>query len=140
MTAVISHAGQVPNIFANIQLEGLQVLDKTGQDSFWYQIKKLEHPSLKLVKQIEDESATKVVSPIFQLNEKSHFKNIYVFIGQRDDGSFDLVEDLINSNGNAFPIHMHIVKIEKNKMDLIQGPQDDRSSYTAVLKNGNMFP
>jgi hypothetical protein len=118
----------------------LQVLDVDQVDTFDYKLKLLSNPTVQLVTKLEGESNSKMISPLFELNQKSSFKNIYVYIGRTDEGTIEYVEALVNSDTNTFIIDMDVVNVEKDRLDLVHGPSDDRVNYTAVSTRGNLFP
>lgn len=131
---------QVSNPFTNIQLVGLQILNSDGQDSFMRKIKKMNSVPKQLVSILQQEANTKIVSPIFELNEKSSFANIYVFVGQKtDDKKLELVQVLVNRSGSMFVIDMDIVKVEKKKLTMVHGTPDEQETYTAISTLGDLF-
>jgi hypothetical protein len=126
--------------FSKINFEGVRVLDKDGQDNFMYAMKLVPNPSPELIGTLENEAVNKAVSPIFELNEKSSFKNIYVYVGKTDEGKFEFVEALVNKSGSIFIVDMDITNVEKSEMTAVHGPSDDLQTLTIKLKTGNLFP
>ncbi len=142
LVSVTSQAAskQVSNPFANIQLVGLQILNNDGQDSFMRKIKKMNTIPKQLISTLQQEANTTIVSPVFELDEKSSFANIYVFVGQKtDDKQLELVQVLVNRSGSMFVIDMDIVKVEKRKLTMVHGPSDQPETYTAVSTLGDLF-
>jgi hypothetical protein len=126
--------------FSQLNLEGVQVLDKDGQDNFMYRLKLLPKPSKALIATLESESNSKIVSPVFELDEASSFKNIYAYVAMTDEGKFEFVEALVNKSGSIFIIDMDIVDVEKSAMTCVHGPSDDLQTLTVRLKVGNLLP
>ena len=138
----VSSFAVAPNTvdFSNINLDGLQILDKDQQDTFQYMIKKVAKPSKKLIRDLQNESNSIVVSPIYQLNQVSSFKNVYVYVGRTEDGVYELVRALVNRSGSVFVIGQDITNVEKATMDLTHGIGTDQEKYTVKLVSGTLFP
>lgn len=126
--------------FAKINLEGLQVLGTDGLDTFGYLIKPLAKPSRALTATLESESYSQIVSPIFELNQVSSSKNIYVYIGKKSDGVFELVIARQNSSGSFFIIDMDIQDTTKTHLTMQHGPSDSVEILKASRLKGDLFP
>lgn len=131
-----------PNMinFANINLEGLQIIDKDQQDTFQYMIKKVAKPTKKLIRDLQAESNSLVVSPIYELNQVSAFKNVYVYIGKTEEGTYELVRALVNRSGTVYVIDQDITNVEKDSMEVIHGVKPDQETFTVKSLNGTLFP
>ncbi len=125
--------------FSQINLEGLQIIDKDQQDTFMYMIKKVAKPSKKLIRDLQSESNSVVVSPVYELNQVSSFKNVYVYVGKTEEGTFELVRALVNRNGSVFVIDQDITNVEKDSMELIHGVAPDQEKYIVKSLNGPLF-
>lgn len=126
--------------FSRINLNSMRLLDDSNQDSFGYKIKLLTNPSAEIVQTLQNEAGVKIISPIYQLNERSAFKNIYVFIGINPDGEYQFDYVLHNSKGGMFTVGMTILNVEKNRIDIVHGPSDQLSKYTLISTSGDLFP
>lgn len=126
--------------FQTIHLEGLQILDSSQTDVFGYEIKILPNPTADLIKNLEEESYSKVVSPIYELDQTSSFKNIYVYVGRTEEGTYELVEALYNSKGGVSVIDMKITDVTKSHLQLVHGPSDEQETYSAQSRRGPLFP
>ncbi len=126
--------------FSKINLEGLQVLDKDGMDTFGYLIKPLAKPSRALTATLESESYSQIVSPVYELNQVSSSKNIYVYIGKKSDGVFELVMARQNSSGSFFIIDMDIEDATKNELTMKHGPSDSVETLKAKRVKGDLLP
>lgn len=126
--------------FQTIQLEGLQILDSSQTDVFGYKIKLLPCPTAELKKKLQEESYSKVVSPIYELNQASTFKNVYVYVGLTEEGTYELVVALFNSRGGVSVIDMKITDVTKSHLQLVHGPPDEQVTYLAQSSRGPLFP
>lgn len=120
-----------------INLVGMQIfefVDSSGLDSFGYQLKlkeDIEDVSELLAEEIGDEQ--KIISRIFELNEDSSFKNIFVFItvGTAKEHNSKYVLNIIyqNKSGSLFNIDYDIVNIANNHLEIENGPSDEKTKY-----------
>ena len=131
-----------PNMinFGSINLEGLQIIDKDQQDTFQYMIKKVAKPTKKLIRNLQAESNSLVVSPIFELNQVSSFKNVYVYVGKTEEGTYELVRALVNRSGSVFIIDQDITSVEKDSMEVVHGVAPEQEKFTVKSLNGTLFP
>ncbi len=126
--------------FSKINLEGLQVLNTDGMDTFGYLIKPLAKPSRALTATLESESNSQIVSPVFELSQVSSSKNIYVYIGKKSDGVFELVIARQNSSGSFFIIDMDIHDATKSQLTMQHGPSDSIEIFKATRLKGDLLP
>lgn len=126
--------------FSQIRMEGLQVLNSDGFDSLGYKLRRLNNPSVTLMQELESQSNSTIVSPIYDLDEASALKNLYVYIGKTPEGTFEFVEVFHNSRGGMFVVDMNIVNVEKDHMDLTHGPSDEIETYKVISTLGDLFP
>lgn len=118
--------------FSTINLEGLRIIDKEDMDSFMYLIKPVAQPNAALVQKLEEESMSKMVSPLFELNQVSSFKNVYVYVGRTEEGTYELVQALQNRSGSFFIVDQDIVNVENDRMDLTHGIPPEKYTVRRV--------
>ena len=126
--------------FSTASFDGLRVLDKDGQDSFAYMIKQATSVNGVLIKRLQSASASEIVSPLYELNQVSASKNIYVYVGKTAEGTFELVIARELKDGSFFVVDMDIVNVEKRMFTLQHGPSDQVETYIASRLHGNLLP
>jgi len=141
LVSALSHAVSPEKVdFSKIRFDGVQVLDSENQNGFGYEVKLLAKPSAALVKTLQEETNAEIVSPIYELNQQSAFKNIYVFVTKNQDGEYRFTYVMHNSRGSMFTVDMTITNVEKDHLDVVHGASDSRSQLKVVSRNGNLFP
>lgn len=121
--------------FTSINLEGLRILDKEDMDTFMYMIKPITKLDAALVQTLEKQSSSKIVSQVYELNQVSAFKNVYVYVGRTEEGTYELVQALHNGSGSFFVIDQDIVNVENDHMELRHGVPAEK---LVVRRVGNL--
>jgi hypothetical protein len=129
-----------------INLLGLQINDlDTGEEVFNYKIKVVEDLSKELSAMLVEETGSAVVSRVYELDEESNFKNIYVYVGKtpKAEGSkakFTMIIMYVNQSGSTFVMDLPIKEATTSELKLQVGAGTESETATATLKAGTFFP
>lgn len=123
-----------------INLVGVQVLDQNKQNTFGYKVRPIVNPHPELVLLLQDNSNSQIVSPIYELNQASNFKNVYVYIGKNSNGQYEFVMAYHNKSNSIFIVDMDIVNAEQNALYIMQGMRPRSDKYLVTVQPGTLFP
>lgn len=125
-----------------IYLQGLVIHNAEGEREFDYKIQKATAISDEDMQLILNSTQSLPVSSVYQLAEKSHFQNIYVYVGinpEKDVGSKYLLNIVyVNSADSVFALDYEIAKASQKTLTLLNGPDQEVSE--ASLLSGTFFP
>lgn len=118
-----------------IDLVGMKIYeakDVEKLDAFGYSIKVKED-----IEDVEDLLSSEltedqeIISRIFELDEKSAFKNIYVFVAVDVNNGSEYALYIVyeNKSGSLFSVDYDITKISENSLELENGPKDEIMKY-----------
>ncbi len=122
-----------------VNLVGMQLIEKqTNAESFGYKLLAARSIDSTNAKIIKDSYSGKIVSRLFVLGEPSSFKNILVFIGNRElDKKLQLVVLFVNKD-STFTLDFDITKIEAKKIHVNNGPKGEEDLYFVTAPK--LFP
>jgi hypothetical protein len=128
--------------FSKIQMNDLQVVEvKNGQNLMGaYKFKPLIDPTPALIATLENASYSRIISPIYELNQKSSFKNIYYYIAATPDKTFEFVVVYHTSSDSMFAVDMNITNVETDHIDAEHGPTYEIHPYKITSGLGMLFP
>lgn len=125
---------------AQINLNGLQILDEDNQDTLMYSFQKVARPSRELKAFIQKEIGTQPISKIWGLATPSSFRNILVFVARTQYAkNFQLFIIFVNSSGSSFVLDYEILDASPESLVLENGPADELLRYKAI-GSGPLFP
>jgi hypothetical protein len=118
---------------AKINLDGIQILDESGENTLLWSFKRQARVSQELKDLIARETNTQPISKVWTLATPSRFRNIVIFVGKSVyDDKFQLFVLFVNPSGSTFVLDYDIVAATTHALELENGPSDDIQRYRAV--------